>query len=100
MTTKSTIAVEQNPYNGTWDVGWKSHDGEFTPGFCGYATREEAEAEIPGFDERMQKDLDAYAREKDDEEQEQNERWPNIGYVRARIKKIRDPFKSFDAAIS
>ena len=97
MTTKSTIVVEQNPYSGTWDVGWKSEDGEFTPNFCGYATREEAEAEIPGFDERVQRDFDAFAREKDAEEREQNERWPNIGHVRARIKKMKDPLKALDA---
>ncbi|MGO4506027.1 hypothetical protein AB4Z51_03335 [Bradyrhizobium sp. 2TAF36] len=97
MSTKSTIAVEQNPYSGTWDVGWKWDDGEFTPQFCGYATREEAEAEIPGFDERVQREYDEWAREKDAEEREQNERWPNIGYVRARIKKMKDPNKAFDA---
>jgi hypothetical protein len=85
------IAVERNPYNGTWEVGWKDqNDGEFTPYLCGLETREEAEAEIPGFDERVRREFDAYVREQEAIEAEQNARWPNLGHVRARIKKLRD----------
>jgi hypothetical protein len=93
----SKITVERNPYDGTWSVGWKWDDGEFTPQFCGYRTRKEAEAEIPGFDKRVERELKTYSDEKDADEREQNERWPNLGYIRGRIKKIRDPKKALDA---
>ncbi len=53
-----TIAVDQNPYDGTWDVGWKWADGSFTEHFCGFKTKEEAEAEIPGFDARVERELE------------------------------------------
>jgi hypothetical protein len=93
----SKIVVEKNPYNGTWEVGWKSKDGVFTPEFCGDRTKKEAKAEIPGFDGRVKRNLETYMQEKDAEEREQNEQWSNLGYVRDQIKKIKDPFKSLDA---
>jgi hypothetical protein len=82
------IVAEQNPFNNTWDVGWKSDDGVFAPEFCGYATREQAEAEIPGFDERVRRNFEEYRREQEAFEREQNEQWPNIGRVRSQIKKL------------
>lgn len=92
------VVVEQNRYNGTWEIGWRSaEDGDFTPCFCGYPTKEAAEAEIPGFDARLKAETEAFAAEKDAEEREQNERWPNLGYVRAKIQKLRDSGASFDA---
>ena len=91
------IVVQQNPYNGTWDVGWLGEDGEFTPGFCGYASKEEAEAEIPGFDEKLKAQYESYAKEQDEIEREQNERWPNIAYVRQKIRAMRNPLKALDA---
>jgi hypothetical protein len=100
MTAKSVIVVEQNPYNDTWEVGWKSEEYGFTLGCCGFATKEEAEAEISGFDERMQREFQGYMDEKDAEEREQNERWPNLGFVRAKIKKLRDSGKPADWAKS
>ena len=104
MTDETKIVVEQNPYDGTWDVGWESDDGQFTPQFCGYTTKEEAEAEIPGFDERVEREFKAWCEEKDAEEQEENKRWPNVRRVRARIKKLSDSGKpenllrAFDAS--
>ena len=68
MSDETKIAIERNPYNGTWDLGWKCADdheftpGEFTPMFCGYATKAEAKADIAGFDERVEKDLKDYAK--------------------------------------
>jgi hypothetical protein len=95
--TESKVVVERNPYNDTWEVGWAAHDEfDFTPYLCGYATREEAEAEIPGFDDRLKSDMQAFMQEKDANEREQNERFPNIGYVRAKIKKLRDRGNSID----
>ena len=88
MTDDTKIAVEQNPYNGKWDVGWRWDDGEFTPYLCGYRTKAEAEAEIPGFDKRVEKEAQDFASEQDAEEREQNERYPNLGYVREQIKKL------------
>ena len=97
MSSKMKIAVEQNPYNGTWDVGWKWADddefmpGEFTPHFCGYKTRKLAEAEIPGFDERVKKETDEMLQKtaaEEAEEAEQNEEFPNLAYVRAEIAKL------------
>jgi hypothetical protein len=79
---RAKIVVQQNPYNGTWDVGWLHEDGVFTQGFCGYATKEEAEAEIPGFNEKIDKQFESYRREQEEEERYQNEQWPNIAYVR------------------
>jgi hypothetical protein len=86
----TTITVEQNPFNGTWEVGWKFEDGEFTPYLCGLETREEAEAEIPGFDERVKREMDELGREHEAKVAEQNARWPNLGHVRAKIKNLVD----------
>jgi hypothetical protein len=92
------VVVEHNQYNGTWDVGWRSADGDFTPCFCGYPTRQAAEAEIPGFDARLEAESEAFRAEKEAEEREQNERFPNLGYVRAKIKKLRDNPKTWAAS--
>jgi hypothetical protein len=94
------IVVEENPYNNTWEVGWKSDDGEFAPYLCGYATREEAEAEIPGFDDRVKRDLEELEREQIAAEREEAERWPNLGRVRAKVRKLRDSGKAEDWAKS
>jgi hypothetical protein len=94
------IVVEQNPYNGAWDVGWDYDEVGFTPCFCGYATKEEAEAQIPGFDERVERELQAYMDEQDVLELEQNKRFPNLGYVRQQINKLAERGKNdqaFDA---
>jgi hypothetical protein len=32
---ESVIAIEQNPNNGKWDVGWKWENGDFAPYECG-----------------------------------------------------------------
>jgi hypothetical protein len=97
VSSKSTVAVSLNPHNSTWEVGWQWDDGEFTPYLCGFATKEGAEAEIPGFDQRVESDLEAYGRLRDQIEREQNEMFPNLAHVRAKIKKINDPLKSLDA---
>jgi hypothetical protein len=94
------IVAEQNPHSGNWEVGWKSDDGEFTPYLCDCRTREEAEAEIPGFDERVRRDGEALQRELEADEREQDERWPNLGYVRAKIRGLRDSGKAEDWARS
>lgn len=94
--SESKIVVEQNEYNGKWDVGWESEEG-FAPMFCGYATREEAEAQVPGFDERVKKEFDEWNAERDAIERWQNERFPNLAYVRSKIEKIKDPFRAIDA---
>ncbi len=75
-----------------WDVGWQDDEVGFIPQFYGYQTREEAEAEIPGFYERLERKREA-------EEREENERFPNLGYVRAKIKELHgsDLTKFFDA---
>jgi hypothetical protein len=91
------VVVEQNPYDGTWDIGWLDDNLGFTPGECGYATKEEAEAQLPGFDARLEAKLDADMKERDELEREQNERWPNIGYVREKIRAMRNPLKALDA---
>jgi hypothetical protein len=92
------IVVQQNPYNGTWEVGWlDDEDGIFTPAFCGYASKEEAEAEIPGFNAKIDKQMENYMREQEEEERYQNEQWPNIAYVRQKIRAMRNPLKALDA---
>jgi hypothetical protein len=98
--SESKIVVEQNPYNGTWDVGWECDEVGFTPHFCGYATKKEAEAQIPGFDERVERALQTYTDEQDVLEREQNKRFPNLGYVRQQINKLAERGKNdqaFDA---
>jgi hypothetical protein len=97
LMTKLTIAVERNPYNNTWDVGWRSADGEFTPHFCGYKTKTEAEAMVPDFDRLVEQDLNNFMKQTEAEEREQNKRWPNLRYARARIKKLKDLRKALDA---
>ena len=94
---KTPVVVEQNSNNGTWDVGWQTPDG-FVPQYCGYATKKEAEAEIPGFDERLEREFSAFMAGKDAEEREQNEVYPNLGYVRTRIKKLIDRGRPQDLA--
>ncbi len=89
MTDETKLVVEQNPHDGTWEIGWRMDAGEFVPGERGYATREEAEAAIPGFDERMEREFDAWFAE----EQEENKQWPNVGRVRAEIKSLNDSGK-------
>jgi hypothetical protein len=95
MAAKSKITAEQNLYTGRWEIGWKWDDGEFTSHFDDYATREEAEAAIPGFWERLDKEAETMRQKIEAEERDQNERWPNLAYVRARIQKLAD---SGDAA--
>jgi hypothetical protein len=96
-------AVKQNPYNGNWEIGWESDDGEFTPALCGYATKEGAEADAPNLDRIMDKQMRDWQAEHDAAEREENERYPNLAYVRAKINKLRDSgnaadwAKSFDA---
>jgi hypothetical protein len=97
MVMNSKIVAQHNPYNGTWEVGWLHEDGVFTPGFCGYASKEEAEAEIPSFDAKMDKQLEDWMREQDEIEREQDKEWPNIAYVRQKIRAMRDPLKAIDA---
>ena len=92
------IVVQLNPHNDTWDVGWEFDDAEFCPYLCGYATKQEAEAEIPDFDERVKKDQQVFNAEVEAKEQWENQRFPNLAYVRAKIKKIKDPARYFDAA--
>jgi hypothetical protein len=87
---KSKIAVERNPHNDTWDIGWLWNDGDFTPHYCGYPTRKAAEAQIPDFDERVEREQRNYEAEKEAAEREQNEQWPNIGHVRQQIKKLHE----------
>jgi hypothetical protein len=82
------VVVELNPYNNTWEVGWLDEETGFTPYYCGYATKEEAEAQVPGFSERFERDMREYSAKRDAEEREENEQWPNIGYVRQQIKKL------------
>jgi hypothetical protein len=94
---KNKIGVEQNPHNGTWDVGWKEDDGDFTPEFCGYATKEEAEAQIPGFDARLENEMQEYQAERDAVERQQNQLWPNIAFVRDRIKRMKNLRAAIDA---
>jgi hypothetical protein len=95
--SKSTVAVSLNPHNSTWEVGWQWDNGEFTPYLCGFPTKEEAEAQIPGFDQHVDSDLEAYEQQRHAIEREQNEMFPNLAHVRAKIKKIKDPLKAFDA---
>jgi hypothetical protein len=47
MTARPQLSVWQNPYNDTWVIGWYEDDG-FIPYIYGCATKEEAEAKIPG----------------------------------------------------
>ena len=97
MNDEAKIVAEQNPYNGTWDVGWKWEDGDFTAQFCGYAAKEEAEAQIPGFDERVERELQAFMAK----QQAENEEWPNLGHVRQQINKLVERGKNdqaFDAS--
>jgi hypothetical protein len=82
------VVVELNPYNNKWDVNWWDEETGFTPYDCGYATKEEAEAQIPGFSERFERDMQEYSAKRDAEEQEENKEWPNIGHVRQQIKKL------------
>ena len=100
MSAKSKVDAERNRYNNTWDVGWRHADGEFTPYLCGYRTKKAAAAEIPGFNQRVESDLKALMEEKDVEEHEQAERFPNLGYVRAKIKELRDSGTAEDWAAS
>jgi hypothetical protein len=100
MTKIVGVIAEQNPHSGEWEVGWKSDDGEFTPRFCGYSTKEEAEAEIPGFHERLDKEEAEWMRKNEENERREAERWPNLGHVRAEIKKLANrgkADKAFDA---
>jgi hypothetical protein len=98
MTNKSEIIAELNPHNGTGDIGWRYEDGSFTGGECGFRTKQEAEAAIPGFEARQDASLEAYMKEKAEEEREQNERWPNIGCVRAKIQEITSKRRTCRAA--
>jgi hypothetical protein len=94
---KSKVAAERNPYNGKWELGWKWENGDFTPEEGDYHTRKEAEAAIPGFEERTESRFKAWQQERDAEIAEENERFPNLAYVRERIGKMRDPFDAMDA---
>jgi hypothetical protein len=102
--SKAEIVAQQNQYTGEWDVGWQDADG-FTAAFCGYRTKQEAEAVIPDFNRRLDQQFADWKQQKDAEEREQNERWPNLGYVRAQIKKMaargtaKDKGAAFDAAL-
>jgi hypothetical protein len=46
------------------------------------------------------REMEAILQQRDAEEREQNERWPNLGHVRAKIKKRRDSGKAQDWAKS
>jgi hypothetical protein len=100
MTIKDEVVAEQNPYNGTWEVGWRSEDGEFTPHFCGYPTKEAAAAEIPNFDERLKAEMQVFMAEMEAGRREEVEQHINIAHVRAQIKKLYDSrtAKGFAAA--
>jgi hypothetical protein len=92
------IVVEKN--GNTFAVGWKDEDG-FTPCFTGYASREDAEAIIPQFDEMLTREHEAYRRQAEEERRYEAEQWPNIAYVRERIRKLTgkgDLIAAFDAS--
>lgn len=44
-----TPTVEHIDGGGKWFIGWKGDDGTFEPDGDGFATKEEAEAALPGF---------------------------------------------------
>jgi hypothetical protein len=98
MTVKTEVGIEQNPHNGTWEVGWRDAEHGFTPYLCGIATRKAAEAELLGFDARVEADGHALAAEMEADMREEAERFPNLGYVRAQIRKLKNVGAVLDAS--
>jgi hypothetical protein len=97
MTNDEPIVVKFNPNNDTWDVGWLDPEVGFVPHFCGYATKKEAEAQIPGFDVCVEREFKEYQAKVAAKERRQNAEFPNLANVRSMIKKIKDPERHFDA---
>lgn len=104
MTSNMKVVVDQNPYNGSWEVGWRSADGTFTPQYCGYATRQKAEAQLFGFDERLKTEMQAFMAEMEANAHAEAEQFPNLGRTRAKISDLYDSktgkgfAESFDAS--
>jgi hypothetical protein len=89
--------VQLNPYNNTYDVGWEDNESGFTPYFCGFATKAEADAVLADFDARMQREQEEYSRAHDEAVRQQNRRFPKLAHVRSKISGIKDPLRALDA---
>jgi hypothetical protein len=97
MANKEYLVVEQDA-DDTWAAGikWCEESG-FQAYETGFATREAAEARLPAIDEQVERELAADFAEYEAREAEENKQFPNIGYIRARIAKIKDLAKRLDA---
>jgi hypothetical protein len=97
--SEDKIVADIDPLTSTWGVGWLSEKEGFTAHWSGFDTKEEAEAEIPGFYDRLKRETKAMMAEMEAKEAEQNKTWPNIAYVRSKIKKMKNPLHGIDAGM-